>query len=373
MTDVIGASQLQAVSISELRRYLLSNGFSSRGSWGKFLERFHLRDGRKEFDVLVPNTRDIADYADRIMDALYESSKAVAMAPAEVLRNVIVSNHKVFRLRAHPGASISSIPFDEGYGILKNAKMLIQASAISAYSPSHRKVIRGRYSSTVDGYMDRVRLGQSDVGSYIFNLLLPCDHDLLDSDEPAAEKSDSVALTLQSSVELAAEIGLSKRVPSNDRLREVGLSANFCDALYNIVDWSDNVEIGFYDVRPQSALKAPNYVFDRGVLSVLERTSHKLAPEERQAEKTVSGTITRLSEPANKRRGSLDLLCEVDGRRRSVRVNFTASDRDIVIASFKEKSSRMLTVTGLLRTERNGHLALDEAHSFDASRRGSLL
>jgi hypothetical protein len=372
MTDQLLKNDVSRIAIPELRSFLISNGFSSEGKWGRYLERFHLEHGDESYDVIVPTTNAIVDYDDRIRDALADLGRALAESPLKLLRSISVGQYKTFRLKVHPGANISSLPFDEGYALLSNSKSLIKASAVSAFSTSHRKVLRGRNVVAVDKYMERIRLGQSEIGSYIFNLLLPNDENMFDEHEDG-QNDDIVLQSLQNNIELASEMSDSKRVAASDRMEKVGMSANFCESLYNIIDWSENVILEVSDTGVTRSGLSYSYAFDRSSLSVLERAAAKLAPEEQPIRKTISGTITRLSEPASRRRGSLDLLTNLDGRRRSVRIVFDQFDRDTIITAFKEKSSRLLSVSGFIRTERNGHLVLEEAEGFDASRRGSLL
>lgn len=373
MTERLGESQLKAISIPEVRRYLLSHGFVTRGPWGKFLERFKSETDQGQFDVIVPTTRDIADFESRISDALRDLSVAVGVSVSEVLNAVIISDHKVFRLRAYAGQEISSIPFDEGFGLLTNAKQIIKSSAVTAFSSKKIKLIRGRYPVAVDDYMDNVRLGQSEIGSYIFNLLLPRSDGIMEYNSGYDDSSDAVVEIISEGMILAEEVSRNNRVPSESKIEESGISANFFEALYNIVEYSGKVsiEVGGPVSSHINGIRA--FHFNESSLRVLERTALKIAPENRTVVKKVSGTITRLSEPASTRRGSIDLLARIDGRKRSVRINFGPNDREEIILAFKEKDSRLLTVTGQLKTERNGHLTLENAHGFDASKRGTLL
>jgi hypothetical protein len=54
-------------------------------------------------------------------------------------------------------------------------------------------------------------------------------------------------------------------------------------------------------------------------------------------------------------------------------VPFDFEDREIVIAAFKEKATKALSVTGSLRTERNGRLALENPSNFAVTRSGGLV
>lgn len=222
--------------------------------------------------------------------------------------------------------------------------------------------------------MDRVQLGQTDVGSYVFTLLLPLDEPLLANlPQERQDQDDVVAATLQKGLELAAEMAQTHRVPSQDRIREAGVTANFCESLYDIVDWSENVSIELWTSDKSVHSKQSSYEFGPNVLSVLERTKQRLAPDEEPKRRTLIGTVTRVSEPQIKRRGSLDLRVRFDGRYRTIRIPFDFEDRDTVIAAFKEKASKSLSVTGSLRTGRNGRLTIENPTDIDVTRRGSLL
>lgn len=372
MSERPSSLPISSISIDELKRFLIINGFVSDGPWGKYLERFKFKRDQDLFNVIVPITREIADYDVRLKEALSDLAQALDLTWNQLISTVAVSEHKIFRMRARVGADLSSIPFDEGHALLTNGKALVKSSAVSAFSTRPRSVIRGRVSRHVDHYMERVRLGQSEVGSYIFNILLPRVSTIFDVNDQDNEHGDVVADTLQENIALASEMAISNRVPNLSQMQSVGMSANFCEALYNIIDWSDNVTFEVKSNSYNSKIEKV-YSFDRRSLSVLERTVVKLTPEEQPESIVISGTITRLSEPATRRRGSIDLLVRLNGRKRSVRIAFGASDRDTIITAFKEKSTRMLTVKGYLKTGRNGHLGLENASEFDASKRGSLL
>ena len=367
-------SKFEAVSLPDVKRFLVAHGFTLLGQWGAYLERYHLEHGDDVYDVILPTSRDIADYGDRMRDALKDLAKATDLDIEEIFSRVAAFDFRAFRIRAHPGADIASIPFDEGYALLSSGKDLIRLSAVSAFSPKHKKGVRGRVPVAVDDYMDRVQLGQTAIGSYVFTLLLPPTEVPFESTNAAIgewSSEDPVLSTLESSLALAAEIGRANRVPSADDLAEVGVSSNFFRSLYEMVDWSEEITLEV-EAPSTSVIKPACYSFSRRNLAALERTALKLAPDEARVKTTISGTITRVSEPQIRRRGSLDLRVRVGGRVRSVRVIFGFEDRETVIDAFRDKASRYLTVSGFLRTESNGHLTLDEPHGFSASRRGEL-
>lgn len=369
-----GLSDLELPQIADLRSFLARNGFQAKGDWGSYMERFHLKSKRGSFDVLVPTSDELSDFRLRMRDAIEELSWALDSDAAQLVRAISYSERQLFRVRARPGDLSSSVPYDEGLGIIQNGWKLIKASAVSALAENRKRIIRGRPSTKVDRYMDEVRLGQTESGSFIFNFLLPDYHGLFATNEGINQGGgDGVAAALVGGINLANEINGTRRVPSQSRMDAIRLSANFCEALYELVDWSGEVELQVATIRPDESIVSDGILFDKRALPVLEKTAAKLAPEEVADPKTLSGTITRLSEPARKRRGSIDLLTDINGRRRSVRVLFGPDERDTIIRAFKEKDSKLLTVSGFLRTNRNGHLSLDQPRNFETSRRGSLI
>lgn len=121
MTDITAPSLLESLSLDELRRFLVASGFVNCGSWGRYLQRYNSEHGQDSFDVLLPVTRDIADYEVRIRDALRDIAAATSLSQPELLSHVQATNYRAFRIRARPGSDINSIPFHEGLGVLEAA------------------------------------------------------------------------------------------------------------------------------------------------------------------------------------------------------------------------------------------------------------
>lgn len=377
MSDASLMRQIGSVPIAALRAFLLRNKFSSLGKWGQFLERFQIRDNDRKYDVLVPTSVELADFSQRMREAVKDASVALNIVQSDLLYRLYAADFRVFKIRAHPNAEISSIPFDEGLGLLESSKSLIRASAIAALGKSFRRVTHGRAPAIVDNYMDRVKIGQTDVGSYVFTLLLPHDEPIL-GDYQDLEETDqatkSVTSALHRGIETVAKMNESRRVPSEKLLEDIGLPSSFYKSLYDIVDWSDNVSLEIGEPSSlQSAGAVQSYGFGRSVLPLLEKTNERLDPQTRLKVTTLSGTITRLSEPRIRRMGSIDLRAKIDGRERTVRVPFGENERETIITAFREKSAKALKVRGTLRTLNNGHFSLESPSQFEAVRRGSLL
>ena len=164
MIDAPAPSRAKAVTPERLRRFLTEHGFSELGTWGRFLERYQLKRDRP-IDILVPTTLDIDDYARRIQDAIAELSGAFETPVGDIINELLSVEYQTFKIRAHPNEELASIPFSEGLGLLESSKELIRASAVSALGGGFRPIIRGRLPTVVDDFMDRVEIGQTEIGS----------------------------------------------------------------------------------------------------------------------------------------------------------------------------------------------------------------
>lgn len=370
-TDKISRLSEQ-ISSDELAAFLDRSGAEYLGPWGKNLLRYSYMDR----DILIPTRPGLRDYDLRIRDALRDLMAVSDVAPSEMRTLLRNPDYQIFRVRARPGSDITSLPFDEGIGLLESSKSLIRASAITALGNNYRPVIRGRAPVLAENYMDRVKIGQTDVGSYVFTLLLPLDQE----EQPYEEVDVAGEIVRHSSVVEALVDGMkiAERMQETGRAPEAKLkasrhSANFFESLYEIVDWSDSVSLEIVDRHDSEDRILHASEFGPQSLAVFKKAASIINPEEPRDFVTITGTITRLSEPNLRRKGSLDLRTRIKKRVRSVRITFGFEDRETVIRAFKEKEKVALKVSGNLTVERSGRFRLESPREFKVSNQAPLI
>lgn len=234
---------LLAVNPSDLGAYLHSTGWRDAG---RFLEHGALWAGgeARDLEVLQPLDRNLADYAARIADALEVLGVAENRSQLEILSDITLPSLDVIRIPlAYSTTGDGTIPIDQGVPAVQHAREMVMAAARAALET--RAYYRGRAQEPVTGYMETVRLGQTERGSYTLTVLSPVagpPQAPLDgmpqdpTDDPFGRK---VTITLARSLcalrEAAEEARDGELQPFIDSVAR-GVSANLCDAVTGLLE-----------------------------------------------------------------------------------------------------------------------------------------
>lgn len=367
--------QISGIQLGALRSFLRNQGYIYREPWGRYLQRFSRKKGGREDNVLVPTQRDISDFERRLLEAFDSLSRQLEITSEAILREVVNSAYEIVRIRVNEGEQESTIPYDTSIDLLRGGFALIDSSAVTAISHETLSIIRGRRPDVVRRYLDDVRVGQTEIGSFVLTLLMPTGIDASDLDLPATV-SDSfgarVSETFSSTLQAAEEAVRANGVQSNRSLMQSGITANFSGAVARIVEAAGDVSISLARVGiTQSTAKRVSSKFLAEDSEKLRDIEERLTPRGDAEPFTVTGTITEFREPRGKSNGSIVVTCDVHGETRQVRTKFDRANRQIVIQALERKSEVYIEVDGDLLSK-SGHFQLENPIGFRTVRRGPL-
>lgn len=375
MNDIRPQSDLRTIPADSLSRYVRALGYVYREDWGKFLSRYSKKRSGNEYEVLVPKTSDISDYERRVYAFVVDISEYENKSFPEVIREISNTNYQIVRIVANEGSHENTLSFDSAIDLLTNGMVLIDASATVAVNGPMVGRIRGRRPDAVRKYLNQVRMGQTEVGSFVVNLLMPT---MISADELGLPESEaagmgaSVAERFRNALEVASKIGTSGNRVSEEHAMDMGLTANFSDGLVNIIKAAESVSVG---VGPHttSSGRRKAYVrhFERDNLEGLEDFSERLSPIERFSGIDVIGTVTNITEDAKKSSGHFVIEAKTAFEGRSIRVPFTKRERETVFESLKNKAEFQIRVFGDI-VDRSGHLRLENLKEVSLEPRGGL-
>ena len=370
-----GQSQISGIQLGALRSFLRSRGYVYREPWGRYLQRFSKKKGGREDNVLVPTQRDISDFERRLIEAFDSLSRQLEISSEIILREVINSAYEVVRIRVNEDGHESTIPYDTSIDLLRGGFALIDSAAVSAISHETLSIIRGRRPDIVRRYLDDVRVGQTEVGSFVLTLLMPTGIDANDLDLPT-KVSDSfgarVSETFSSTLQAAEEAVRGNGLQSNRALIQSGITANFSGAVARIVEAAGDVSISLAGAgTSQVATKRVVSKFLATDSETLRNIEDRLTPRGGAEPFTITGTITEFREPRGKSSGSIVVTCDVHGETRQVRTKFDRANRQIIIQALERKSEVYVEVDGDL-VSKSGHFQLDNPSGFRTVRRGPL-
>lgn len=237
--DVLKAIQpLQAIA------YLQANGWHERKRIAdKASVWIRETNSEKQFQILLPLDRELEDFPLRMSKVLQTLEIAEQRSQLEILSDLATSLADITRIRVdHPSAVDGSIPLYDGVHLFKYAGNMIMWAACSAVEP--RAYFQGRRFGEVDEYLRKVRIGQTERGSYVLNIISPIVtiSDIAEEREVSPSLQDpferkvikSLAQAL-AAIQTASEEALStgNLEPFNDTVEE-GVSANLCQVIVDM-------------------------------------------------------------------------------------------------------------------------------------------
>jgi hypothetical protein len=331
--------------------------------------------GGEDFEILLPLDRSFRDYALRTAELLATLELAEGRSQLEILRDISTTFADVIRIRAqHEGSKDGSLSLEGGVSLVENARELLLAAACSTVSK--RSYFPTRKPDAALHYVERLRMGQTERGSYVMTVQSPVpptlqgalfpDEDLPESAEPFERQ---VTKTLMRAIgalrEAADESAATGDIRPFQEAVPLGVSANLCDALVGLQEGtgSEWLEVGmsWAPARHMTASAIQSRVrLPREVSPVLQeagRIFKQVAPLE---EITLQGFVTDLHRE-DSRTGTITVSAVVGDRFRKVRVDLDAGDYDRAISAHRERLP--VTCEGDLVREGKGY-ALKNPRSF---------
>jgi hypothetical protein len=204
----------------------------------------------------------------------------------------------------------------------------------------------------VHDFLDTVRLGQTERGSYVVTIRCPVAPTLhatpsqstLFEHEPEDDVFSSRAVTLKLADALqSAGQAVSGAIDNNrfdafETAVQHGVNANLCDALSQLAELGAglDVSISWARVRP-TAGHTRQYRFSREMGRVLKEAAKEFRRHEPKLEETVEGFVTHLDRVPEEFNGRATLRVLWEGRPRRLGVTFEPSEYTQVIRAHDER------------------------------------
>lgn len=374
MNESLDSGTLRALSPHAVAAYLKAKGWVDQGKWGQFALLFaRERDGiRKE--VVVPTKATILDFERRMAELLQEIAEAEQQRPSRILNDLAAAPFDVLRIRAREADEYGSITLEAGHELFDVGRSLLVTAAIQAASPKTRPVLRGRRPEEANEYLERVRLGQTERGSFVLTLLSPYSFDpadqsatqatLFDDGKPFGRRVTENLSTALRSVEQALEQAVGAGAEAFKQFADQGVSANLCTALARLADLGGGADISL-SWSPQKPLQGEARLsLQRNDASVLKDAAAAISAEAGPQTIRLEGTVLGITERKDQFDGTVTLHVVLDGKPRSVRIQFGDADRNKVFEAFHGKTGLLMAVEGELVKE-GGFLRLANPRGFE--------
>jgi hypothetical protein len=340
---------LRALRPLDVAAYLRTQGWAVDGTIDAFTRYIHGSNGDR-VDIEVPRGTEYRDFHLRMAEVVNALAQVEQRSQLEILEDLSVAGADVIRIRLH-GTDVNdgTVTLEDGAAVVDRVRDVMLASACAAVEP--RAFFGTRKPTEATEYVRKLRLGQTEHGSFVVKVLSPVapllsvgeTGDLFpESLVPPFERK--VTETLMSGARAASHAALDAGAKGTltpfEKAVALGSSANLCEGLAGIlVD------------RPYTALEvsmtwsrnrpAPTTV-DR-VVRLTKETAPVLASAARELKARaprddfdLAGYVVALDNPnVRQHGGTITVAAAVDTGARRVRVALGAEDYKRAIEAHK--------------------------------------
>lgn len=324
---------LEALRPSEIVAYARSVGWTLLGFWeGRKATVWQFGDER----LVIPTDNLLADYALRMAEVVEVLAGTEGRSQLALFRDLTTASADVIRVRvASPLTSDGSLGLDEGVTLFRSMQEMLFSAARAAVVP--RAYFRSRLPAPAEEYLKKVRLGQTERGSYVATMVCPVSPELgFGAEVEAVEEpfDRKVTHTLSNSLLEASNAAKSAvLVQSMTPFREAvahGVSANLCDALVNLGELvpEAQIQVGFTWARTR--IQPPgaygSLILPSDSIPVLREATRILKETSWEDDTEIYGPVVRLESSDPAQGGSVIVQALLDGGARKIQLRLNGTD-----------------------------------------------
>jgi hypothetical protein len=370
--DIRDSTALRALLPLDVAAYLRARGWSQVEQQPR-ASVWALTDD-PDVEVQLPADRAFADFAERMADVLRTISEVEARSQLEVLADLKESGYDVVRLRAQTALTeIGTIALNAGVELIDHGRDMLLAAASAA--AERRGFFPTRKPAAAVDYMDRVRLGRTEVGSYVVTLLSPVAPALrggfqqaLDLEEPFDRRVVVMLARSLEALRLAANEAVTRG--SFDRFQESvedGVTSNLCTAVAGMTEGLGDggelaVSVSWSSVRPVTQDVPRTTRFGPDVAPIIREAARIIRAAAPVEDHHAVGFVVRLDQRPDAINGRIGVLSV--GADQSTRTVFMTLEQDQYAVALRAHGDK-LPVSVVGRLVRVGHLyQLDDPHDL---------
>lgn len=373
--SVRDAATLQTVRPLEVAAYLRASGWQqeadlngSAGVWTK------LGLDQQVHDLTLPLRQDFADFATRMAEVLRTLADVEKRSELEILRDLATIAADLIRVRAlGVTADDGTLPLEEAVKFVEHSRNLLLAAACAAIEK--KAFYAKRKPDQAMDYLARVRMGQTEWGSYVLTILSPVPPELHQSDmlplqfeevEPFERKVTRTLVNALTAMSTAAARAITSgdmepfmaAVPS-------GLSANLCEAIVGAAAVSSgggiDIEVSWSRARPTKEIGAPPRIrVGKDYVSVIEEAARLFRQTASIEDFELEGLVVRLNRGPTAANGDVTILAYVDGHWRNVVVELGDASYSKAVQAHDQRIA--VTCVGDLAKEGRNFRLLNPRH-----------
>lgn len=348
--QILDAEALKAISPASLAACARGNGWRKNGTYGEHADVYI---GENAPEIVVPRTDLLGDYASvvsRLIDIFSEVTRRDSFV---IYRELAGADHDVVRVRMIRAEEDGCIPIDEGITLVSQSREMLLAAACATRSP--RPVYRAGANREATEYMKRVRLGQTEHGSFVVALMAPVppilqpalDESWTNYDEEPYERQVTRRLVqaLEASNEAVEQAHSGDGARAFERAVASGVSANLCGAVARLTEHSRELEISVSWAKTRPTPEGQSSIrFSASDADAFKEAERIFRSREPRAGIPLFGIVYRLARKKYETEGQVTFRVDLDGKTQSV--NSLLDQRNYSVAIHAHEKRNPVIVSG---------------------------
>ncbi len=348
---------LRAITPAALIAYALGEGWERKGQYGDHSDIYQSKD-RPE--LILPGTDALADYASIVSDVICVLAKEECRDELQLYRDLVGADRDVVRIRTPKSLDDGSIAIDVGVDMVAQSRDLLLSAACAAKEP--RAAYRAGRIKDAASYMERVRLGQTEQGSFIVTLLAPVPPELEmhgqlalwpgERTEPFDRKVTRTLVKALEASRRAAEAAVrgDGMAAFLDAI-QFGVNANLCDALAILIGRGLGLEVSLTWARTRPTPEHRRVItFSDSEGEIFQEAARQFRSLEPRPDERLEAFVVALDRQPQAGEGRVTLKTFLEGQPVSIRTKLPQHLYHQAIVAHDNGHS--IAVTGDLR--RNG-------------------
>jgi hypothetical protein len=343
---IIDATALREITPMGLRAYAEAQGWRRVEDFGEHSTVYGLANAP---EAIIPATAAIADYAQVISDIIALFARVEDRDELQIYRDLLTADQDVIRVSAPAADDDGSVQLEAGVQLVSRAYDLLLSAACSASEP--RPTYRAGSVREAAEYMNRVRLGQSERGSFTLTLLSPVPPALDPpqqgsfwpemSEEPFERRvTRRLMQGLRAAREAIEKANRGQGFSAFENAVTQGISANLCEAAANLIQRGAGLEVSVTWAYTRSTpVKRQEQRFLPQDGEVLREAASQFRAREPQSDETLEGYIIKLSRPEDEPSGWATLRTLFANRQVSVRIDLEKDLYEKAVEANKNQSA----------------------------------
>ena len=346
LVQIRDRAALSSLSLTSLRSYLNSRGWTDDGPWGGGRATLYLKEhAGRTWDILVPTRDTVADYASAMAEAVKALAEVEARSQLDVFYDLKGAGADVIRLRSANGFANEPLSLGQRATLLNDVYKMLAASARAVERP--QPAYRGKASSSVESFLDKVQALPIHQG-YTLTLHSPVPPEIGDQTDMGDEYY--VPFSRKATYKLAEALGhtstaIEEAVAKNtlDPFKvsvDHGVSANLCASVSELAKKGHGIAIDleWVDVRPAN-IPDSHFRFSVDSADILLQASKSFIRNEPSHDEQIVAQIVQLAREPDEFDGRATIVSISDDRTMRMNVEFERSVYDTVINAFRDHSS----------------------------------